>query len=490
MLKKVTTQPGTAEHILVESFAAWLEENRQAFTEDLVRLVRIRSVGAPGEGGYPFGIGCARCLEAALDIAERLGLRVENNEYYCGSAILDGECKEEIGIVGHLDVVTEGNGWHWPPFEGTVIDGHVIGRGASDDKGAVVMALYALKYLKDQGIKPKWTIRVLMGCNEESGMEDVLYYKTHYTPPMLSLCCDTGFPFHYGEKGRYTAKLRTVLNDSDVCDLSGGTSPGTIADEAHIVLKGTAAEKALSAQLPDATVTQSPNGCVTVTATGRAGHTAFPEGTVNAIQKLAKAVCDSGIVCGETRTKLGFLADAFADYYGAGLNIAFEDEPSGKLTHAGGMLRMENGRLEQTLNIRYPVTMPDAEALRRRIHQACETAGWQVCDESENKPFYISRDLPVLRLLDSSCREFLDLGDDVPFVMRGGTHCGKFPNTVGYGPYLQSTPEREAKKKFGGAHGADEAVRLDELFDAVCVYAVTLVRLGSFSKQEITGETE
>ncbi len=50
------------------------------------------------------------------------------------------------------------------------------------------------------------------------------------------------------------------------------------------------------------------------------------------------------------------ICEMFGDYYGAGLNIPFEDEGSGKLTHVGGMCKLENGVFWQDVNIRYNVT--------------------------------------------------------------------------------------------------------------------------------------
>ena len=72
--------------------------------DDLRTLVAVPSVGAPGEGGYPFGPACAAVLDAALALGEKYGFATENHAYYCGS-ILYGDAEKELGIVTHLDVV-------------------------------------------------------------------------------------------------------------------------------------------------------------------------------------------------------------------------------------------------------------------------------------------------------------------------------------------------------------------------------------------------
>lgn len=50
---------------------------------------------------------------------------------------------EVIGVVAHLDVVTEGNGWDTDPYKATIKDNKIYGRGTSDDKGGAIASLTA-----------------------------------------------------------------------------------------------------------------------------------------------------------------------------------------------------------------------------------------------------------------------------------------------------------------------------------------------------------
>lgn len=83
-----------------------------------------------------------------------MGMKTENYDNYIGE-IEFGEGEETLGILGHIDVVPEGNNWTHPPFSGKIIDGKVYGRGASDNKGPVIACLYAMKCLKDLNVKLK-----------------------------------------------------------------------------------------------------------------------------------------------------------------------------------------------------------------------------------------------------------------------------------------------------------------------------------------------
>lgn len=62
-----------------------------------------------------------------------------------------------MGILGHIDVVPEGDlsGWKFDPYEGVIEDGKIYGRGTDDDKGATLAAYFAMKALKDSGFVPQ-----------------------------------------------------------------------------------------------------------------------------------------------------------------------------------------------------------------------------------------------------------------------------------------------------------------------------------------------
>ncbi len=76
-------------------------------------------------------------------------------------------------LVAHLDVVpiepgTEGK-WTHPPFGGDVADGFVWGRGSFDDKGSAIAICEAIEQLVVQDIKPRRTVMLAFGLDEEVG---------------------------------------------------------------------------------------------------------------------------------------------------------------------------------------------------------------------------------------------------------------------------------------------------------------------------------
>lgn len=65
--------------------------------------------------------------------------------------ICQAKAGNQIGVIGHVDVVPAGEGWDFDPFSLTCKDGVLVGRGTSDDKAPLLTALYGLKFWLDRG---------------------------------------------------------------------------------------------------------------------------------------------------------------------------------------------------------------------------------------------------------------------------------------------------------------------------------------------------
>ena len=69
-----------------------------------------------------------------------------------------------------------GDGWDTPPFEATIKNGNIYGRGSIDDKGPVVAALYAMKAVKEN-LPVNSRVRLILGLNEEKSWKCIKHYK-------------------------------------------------------------------------------------------------------------------------------------------------------------------------------------------------------------------------------------------------------------------------------------------------------------------------
>ncbi len=203
----------------------YLENNFENLKSDLSRLVKIPSVSGSPEGNYPFGKECGKALDEFLKIAEEKGFTVRNCGYYAGSADLYPEGEAELGILAHLDVVpvTEKN-WSVPPFELTEREGRLYGRGAEDDKGPLLAAMWAMKAVKECGFKLKGNVRLIAGCSEETGSElDIEEYRKREKMPEKVFTPDAEFPIITTEKGMLRFTFGGGVNTDTIIGIKGGT---------------------------------------------------------------------------------------------------------------------------------------------------------------------------------------------------------------------------------------------------------------------------
>lgn len=75
-------------------------------------------------------------------------------------------------LHGHVDVVpANSQEWQHPPFEASIVNGYVWGRGALDMKGGIAMMLTALLRVKSEGLAPPGDVVLAMVSDEEAGGE-------------------------------------------------------------------------------------------------------------------------------------------------------------------------------------------------------------------------------------------------------------------------------------------------------------------------------
>ncbi len=152
---------------LIEQIDDFLQSYRQDIVDDICELVKIKSVSVKStEKNAPFGEGCKKAIDKALDISERLGFFTDNCDYYCASASMEeNDTKKHIGFWNHLDVVPEGEGWTFEPYNPTIYEDYIVGRGTNDNKGAAITSLYCLYFFKKLNYNLKYNYKVIFGTN-------------------------------------------------------------------------------------------------------------------------------------------------------------------------------------------------------------------------------------------------------------------------------------------------------------------------------------
>lgn len=95
-------------------FRNYAEEKKLELIRDLQGCIRIPSVYAEDDSGFPYGKEVHQCLEYVLQTAERMGFSTSNMDEQAGWCEY-GQGEEMIAVLCHLDVVPAGDGWSVPP---------------------------------------------------------------------------------------------------------------------------------------------------------------------------------------------------------------------------------------------------------------------------------------------------------------------------------------------------------------------------------------
>ena len=449
-----------------ETVSRLLDAYRAEFTEKLREWVRIPSVQGEAEDGAPFGKEVRHMLDAAEADAKAMGFPVRDFDGYACDITL-GDRPEMIAVLGHLDVVPAGDGWNYPPF-GAEMDGtRIYGRGTSDDKGPALASLYAMRAIREAGIPLKKSIRLILGCNEETDWKDMEWYSAHAEIPAVGFSPDASFPVINTEKAiihlRFTAP--ETGSGLQVVEMATGERPNVIPGECTAVVRGgeELAGKVrtwgLEKNLPvNAEVV--PEG-VRITAEGIPGHSAYPEGRRNAIGMMICLLRDLG-----AEGPLKVLADAVGmTHDGSGLGCACSDEVSGPLTCNMGILHLKDGAWTGTLDMRCPVNA-DLPALRDAAK--AHLPGFEV-ETLEMKPaHHVPADSELVTQLLAAYEEETGLPGET-IATGGGTYAKVLSQGVAFGATF---PDDEDL-----AHQANEYADMDRLVTAAKIYANALIRL-------------
>jgi succinyl-diaminopimelate desuccinylase len=459
----------------------WVDAHQDEIVSALVGVLKIRSLEDEAAPNAPFGKPVREALDYTLNLCRDLGFTVKDVDGFAGHAEF-GTGAEMVASLGHLDVVPEGDGWEYPPYGATIKNGYIYARGASDDKGPTYASLFGAKAVMDSGLPIKRRIRVIFGCNEESGFGCVEHYfnVAKEERPVLGFTPDSGFPLIYAEKGIANLVLEKAAPTGDrplrIVSASGGRRPNMVPDAATARLEGTPeaiaeAQKTL-AKFWDKNVSVAQDSeALTISAVGKSAHGSRPQAGDNAVARLARALAT--LELDETECWLDWVNET-NDPTGDALGIAHRDDVAGPLTSNLGILETTaDGKIRLTYNIRYPVTW-DITSLLAANKPIIDAGGWTLADYSDQPPLYVPLDKePVATLL----RVYREASGDTlsePETMGGGTYARATPFTVAYGAHFPTSAD-----DYGPAHEPDECISINTLLNATKIYAQALYELAN-----------
>lgn len=454
-------------------FAELLAKSKDEMLENLQKCIRIPSVYADDESGYPYGQQLHDCLTQVLELAESMGFETYNMDEQLGWCEY-GTGEEMVVILGHLDVVPEGDGWSVPPYEGVIKDGKIYGRGAMDDKGPAMAALYALKAIKDAGVSLKRRVRIIFGLNEETGAADMRYYKAHGGElPVMGFTPDADYPVINGEKGIINATFACKYEQQGELRLKeiwGGTALNIVSPLAWATF---ACSKEMAEEIAAKTAEKisyelTEDG-IKIIADGVSAHGGAPWEGENANGRLLQFLSTLPIE-GDLKKTIDFLAEKIGmEYDGKSLGIALSDEPSGDLTLNFGVFRGNAESMEVKFNYRYPVTK-EYEDCTPTLQKEMEAAGFEKTFELHKPKLYVSKDSELVKRLMKVYKDCSGR-DDEPTCIGGGTYAKALPNVVAFGPVF---PGEEITE-----HKPDEYIIIDSLMDTANIIAEAMYALAT-----------
>lgn len=499
------------EHGLIRRADTWLAGHREEFIRLLRGWVAIPSIcdESQTDAEHPLGSAVNDMFSRASADMRALGVKVDLHDGYAISMALDhgryitgapigGD--DEIGMVGHLDVVPAGDGWTHQPFSLELDDrGFAYGRGVADCKGPSLVDLCVLRMMHDLEVPLRHRLRVILGGGEETSMNDLKGYLKRYQAPGFSLVTDGPFPVNYGQKGI----LQLVLSIPAPGIWNGwqaGSAANAVPGEADILIDGIAASEIEDAArrcggpYAQRVTCATENGRVRIHAKGEAGHAAFQNGTLNAIGLLSGFLEDSNLLVAHGRAAEHATAEAIHLIAGAtdgtGLGIACTDE-SGPLSFNLGIARPNRGaRLALVCDSRYPVGF-HGNAIIAKLQDAVASfpTRWDVrIDEIHDEPAYrIDPNGVEATTLSDAFDAFFNTHKPA-FTMGGGTHSRLLPRSVTFGAdfwYMDDIAEKTGipgkpdgmDADHGGGHTADECVNIDHLMTAAKLYMLAVSRL-------------
>ena len=437
------------------------DDVKEQFLTSLQTIISYPSVLNEGENGTPFGQAIQDVLEKTLEIAQEMGFQTYlDPEGYYGYAEI-GQGEELLAVLCHLDVVPAGDleDWQTPPFEATLKDGWLIGRGVQDDKGPSLAALYAVKSLLDQGLVFTKRIRFIFGTDEETLWRCMNRYNQLEEKADLGFAPDSSFPLTYAEKGLLQVKLHGPGWEDR--PLQAGRALNVVPDKA--TYKGERLEELLPVIEQSGVNYTEETGAVTVL--GLSKHSKDAAEGVNAIVGLAESL---SLI--QPHPALLFIADAVGqDATGAALFGEIKDEPSGALSFNIATLFIDEERSEIGIDIRIPV-LADKEALVERLTEVAASYQLQYEEFDYLAPLYVPLDSPLVSTLMKVYQE--ETGDQTPAMSSGGaTFARTMENCVAYGALFPGAEQTE--------HQANERAKLEDLYRALEIYAETIRRLAT-----------
>ncbi|AZF41913.1 Putative Xaa-His dipeptidase [Pseudomonas sp. R1-43-08] len=436
----------------------------KAALETLRELVEIPTFNVDGLPQYknPEFLKIADKIQA---LAKSFNLNFRNVDNRVYEISLEGSSKEVVGVHAHADVVpvTPENwvlqdGTKLDPFKVTLIGDRMYGRGTEDDKNAIVVAMYAMKVIKEEKLPLARTFKLLVDTTEETSGDAIPYYFERNPVPQYNLALDGGYPVVIAEKGSGTVMATFPVRKgegtgAEIIAMTGGKATNQIPSVSVATLvSDNPAELAANLQQAGDDYAKRNGGNFQVTAkvdgknvkltvTGVSAHSSEPESGVNPVARMLELIHS---LDGKIALKHNHITDAAKyaadnwglDYLGGKLGVGFADDFMGPLTTSPTFVGLDDNAFKLAVNLRAPKGKTP-EALKAQLEQKLNA--WNA-HAKVNVNFTYSLDKPMYRNPEGEWVKALlavateNLGMQHKFgTSAGATSVHDLPNGVQFG---------------------------------------------------------
>ena len=365
---------------------------------ELVEIPTFRKEGVAQHDNPEF----IKIAEKIKSLAESFNLKFRNVDNRVYEISLDGSGDDVVGIHAHADVVpvTPENwvlkdGTKLDPFKVTLIGDRMYGRGTEDDKNGIVVAMYAMKVIKEEKLPLARNFKLLVDTTEETTGDAIPYYFEHNPTPNYNMALDGGYPVVIAEKGYGTVMANFPLrkaegSGAEITSMTGGLATNQIPSVSVATLVTDKPEQ-LAASLQkagneyakkhggDFKVAAKVDGKdVKLSVTGVSAHSSEPESGVNPVARMLDFI--NGLD-GKVALKHNQITDAARyasnnwglDYLGKKLGVGFSDSFMGPLTASLTYVGVDDKAFKLAVNLRVPKGK-SPEVLQKEI--ADKLAAW------------------------------------------------------------------------------------------------------------------
>ncbi|MBQ9448559.1 MAG: dipeptidase PepV [Acholeplasmatales bacterium] len=410
----------------------YLEDYKEYALELLKNVISYPSVldEYKENSDAPFGKANKEALNYILSVGEKDGFEILNSDNYAGH--IGFGSGEVFALLAHLDVVpVTKSEWVSDPFTLAKRDGKFYARGVMDDKGPLIATYIAMKMLKDEGFKPSKNVRLIMGCDEESGSRCLDHYYKHIGKPKIGFSPDAEFPLINGEKGMCSYDV--MVSDNLIKRFTSGERYNMVPSYAEMELDKDYSKEFNKYLFDNKLTGKYEDGIYKVY--GLAAHAMCPEKGINAAWLLFEFLNQY------TDSKLAkFVSKYYVDdTKGKKLGYNDYDEEMKDLTSNFAVVRIEDHKGKFGVNCRVPKD-EDFNLINECVAKATAEFGYTHKMLYTSERHFVPSNNPLVETLMNIYKEVSGDKYAKPFSIGGGTYARELECGVAFGPLF---PGRE-----------------------------------------------